>query len=223
MKKLILVLIISFLSFSVNAGTLQDKASGFFGSTTNNFNMGGKDEDSDKLDKDVAGKDESIWNLDIYGMDFNLPHQPANQQFIPTITGMGLTYKFNEHTHLWGRYSTFHVKGVELEDVSTEWKHTHYVGGYGFRFNFGKSNRISLNLGLSKSVVEETKQFGKIDGLQTGVAMDVKYIWTDSNLAYGLYMSLVQVGSTAETWEKHHKGGYVGIGATVQIGLPNFF
>lgn len=222
------LILLCFLCITVNiayAGTLQKKASSFFGgdTTNNNFNIGSNTKDESKLKEDYAGKSESIWNIDIYGMDFVLPHQPANEQFIPSLTGLGVTYKFNEHAQLWGRYTTFSIKGVKLDDIDTEWKHTHYVGGYGFRFNLEHNKRITVNLGVSKTRVEETKNFGEIEDLQTGIALDTKYLWTDMNLTYGVMLSLVQVGSKSETWETHRKGGYVSIGATMQIGLPNLF
>lgn len=221
------LIILCFLCLTVNisyAGTLQEKAAGFFGgTTTNNINIGSKDnsKDNSKVADDYAGKSESIWNLDIYGMDFILPHQPANEQFVPSLTGIGLTYKFNQHAQLWFRYSTFSVEGVKLDDVDTEWKHTHYVGGYGFRFNLENNKRITVNLGVSKTRVEETKQFGEVEELKTGLALDTKYLWTDRDMTYGLMLSLVQVGSKAETWDDHRKGGYVSIGAALQIALPN--
>jgi hypothetical protein len=223
MKQLILICFLCVAWNTSYAGTLQKKSSSFFGdkvTNNNNFNMGSNSADTSKVSQDYAGPTESVWNLDLYGFDFNLPDQPANEQFIQAVTGFGVTYKFNEHMHIWGRYSFFTVTGVKLDDVDTDWEHVHYVGGAGIRFNINERNRLTANLGVSNSKVKETKEYGEIEELTTGIVLDTKYLWTANNMAYGVMLSMVQVGSKSEELESHHKGGYVSVGAVFQFGLP---
>lgn len=212
--KILLILLLLIYS-SVNAGTLQKKTKSFFGGD-NIVNIGTKEV------KDESGFNESLYNIDFFGIDLILPHQPANDQFLSTVTGLGLTYKFSELLSIWGRYSFFTVKGVKLNGNDTSWEHKHYAGGLGYRYMFKEKNRIVYNVGLSQSEIKETVSLGTVKSLQTGVVADIKFLWTDDNLSYGPYLTITNVPSKATTWETHHKGGYTSIGLTLQMGIPGF-
>jgi len=164
MKRLFLFLIIVYsTAFS---GTLQSSTSRFFDtSTTNNFNIGSKDED--KKVSDSSGKKESIFNVNFYGLEFIFPDQPAEQQFLTAMSGVGMTYKFSEVAQYWIKYSNFSVAGVQLNGRGTNWVHKHISGGYGIRFAYQDEKQIVLNLGVSKSEVSD-ETYGKIGGLETG-------------------------------------------------------
>ena len=218
MKSLFLFLFIVYSTMF--AGTLQSGSSRFFDtSTTNNFNIGSKEDD--KKVSDSTGKKEAIFNINFYGLDFIFADQPADQQFLSSLSGFGLTYKFSEVAHIWGKYSTFTVNGVPLNGNSTNWEHKHLMGGYGIRFAYQDEKQIVLNLGISQSEVSD-ENYGNIGKLKMGIVADIKYLWLSDNSSYGLVLSIVEVGSNESTFERYQKGGYISIGFTAEFGMPNF-
>lgn len=217
MKSLFLFLFIVYSTMF--AGTLQSGSARFFDtSTTNNFNIGTNE--SEKKVNDSAGKKESVYNVNFYGLEFMFPDQPADQQFITAMTGFGVTYKFSEVAHFWGKYSTFLVKGVELNGTGTNWKHEHLIVGYGIRFKYQDEKQIVLNLGVSESKVSDAT-YGTIGGLKMGLAADVKYLWLSDNSSYGIVLSILEVGSDETSFENYKKGGYISIGFTAEFGVPD--
>jgi len=224
MKKLILIL--CFVYSGASAGTLQKKASEFFkpkpepAPTVEITNNVGGNGSSDAV-KDSPGAKESVWNLDIYGMELISPDQPADQQFMTQISGFGVTYKFSEVAHFWGTYSKFSVDGVNLGNVDTEWQHEHMLGGGGLRFPVGTHNQLSVNFGLGQSKIKETAKYGSVGNLKTTMATTVKYLWLTDNANFGLNLSMIRADSKASTWESYHKGGYFSVGLTASFGVPD--
>lgn len=220
MKKLISLIIFCMIFPTVYGSSLQKKTRGFFDKsiTINNNSGGGKEEVGVK---DNPGGNESVWNIDFGGMDVVFPNQPAYKQIVSSVNSFGATYKFSEQAHFFTRYSTFVVDGVELEGVDTQWQHEHIALGYGLRFSLvGKTpKQLVVNLGVTRSKINELAKFGTIPNLEMGIVADIKYLWVAESSNYGINLTVVEVESTAETFESYHKGGYMSIGFVYSVGI----
>lgn len=174
-------------------------------------------EDSKTTVSDEANIKESVWNVNFYAMDIIFPGQPAQRQMIGAVTGLGLTYKFSERAHLFGKWSDFTATGIS----GTQWHHQHILGGAGIRFYFAERNQLVVNVGMGKSEVEETSEYGSISDLQMTALLDIKYHWISDNLTYGPVLTIVETEPDTEDLENYIKGGYVTIGFTVEFGIPD--
>ena len=222
MKKLLSIFILCMLYNTVYAGSLQKKTKGFFDRsvTINNSNGGGKE---DVGVTDNSGKKESVWNMDIYGMEVIFPQQPGYKQIVPSANAFGVTYKFSEHAQFWTRYSRFTLKGVKLDGVDTKWEHEHFSGGYGLRFGIAGDvpKQLVVNFGVSRSKVNELAQYGSIPNLEMGIVADVRYLWLVDNSSYGINLTIVEVESSSNSWNSYHKGGYMSIGLFASFAAPD--
>lgn len=191
--------------------------------------------------KDTYGVYESRWNFDLFLMEAIFPNQPASRQFLSNITGLGVTYKFSEAAHAWGKWTRVEFEGVNLtttdivydeetgEDTgetvknkhSTIWKHEHWLGGFGLRWDLGDAQQLVINLGTGVSEVSEGNNYGKLN-LDTPVVADIKYLWVSDNISYGLNLTILEVESKEKDFAEYHKGGYVAIGLTIGFGIKGF-
>lgn len=222
MKKLFLFSLIIFMSSSI---CLADWGLGS-GGTNQEVNIyEAEKKDGFKGDESKGGalsNGEAAWNIDFELFPFLMPDQPADDQFISTVTGLGMTYKFSDKIH-------FLTKVVQLElegKQGTKWKHTHYLAGFGMRSFFANnSQQWQINVLTGTSEVSEDK-LGKIKNLEAPVFADIKYLWLfGESFLVGPQITFARVANKCEeingTTMECGSGGYAGVGVVFQIGMPD--
>ena len=165
---------------------------------------------------------EAAWNLDFEGFSFIMPEQPANDQLLPTITGLGITYKFSDKIHLVAKVVQFELEGKK----GTKWKHQHLLAGVGGRSFFNENNQqLQVNVLTGTSEVSEAK-LGKMKNLEPPVFIDLKYLWLfGESFLVGPEITFGRVAYSCD--EINGKtmdcgtGGYAGFGLAFQIGMPD--
>lgn len=165
---------------------------------------------------------EASWNLDFEGLSFIMPDQPANDQVVTTITGLGVTYKFSDKIHLVAKVVQFELEGKK----GTKWKHQHMLAGVGGRSFFAENaQQLQVNFLTGTSEVSEDN-LGKMKNLEPPVFVDMKYLWLfGESFLIGPEITFARVANNCD--EINGKtmdcgtGGYAGFGLTFQVGMPD--
>lgn len=169
----------------------------------------------------LSGK-ESTYNIDLEGMAYVMPDQPASDQTLTTFTGFGTTYKFSDKMQIVGKWMRFEIKGVS----EVTWKHDHKLIGVGIRDKFGDSQLIQANILTGESTVEGDQGIGTVNNLELPVFLDIKYTWMfGESFIIGPQITFGRVANTCEDPDGKYTecghGGYTSIGLTLQIGIPD--
>lgn len=171
---------------------------------------------------DDLGKQEARWTVDLEGLAWVMPDQPARDQTVTTLTGFGTTYKFSNKLHLVGKWIQFDIKGGD----GVEWHHDHLLFGGGARsfFNAGEQ-QWQLNFLTGFSTVTGNKGVGNVGGLEMPMFLDMKYLWVyGGNVLLGPQVTFGRVPNKCTdpngTYLACGHGGYTSIGFSVQFGLP---
>ena len=193
---------------------------------------------------------ESDISFDADGLLIMFAAQPSDRQIVLDGLILGATYKFSEAIHIFIKAQQFQVEGTTMidpddmqyyrdayaEDASTDveqpeaeatlWSHQHVFFGFGFRTNVRETNdsihqmQVNLGWGLLSEVVEENSG-KKVDGLQPGALLEVKYLVSRDNWQYGFIMSMSEIKSEAEEYKDYMPGGVMYMGFTIQVGIMN--
>lgn len=165
---------------------------------------------------------EATWNLDFEGLSFVMPDQPANDQFVTTITGLGVTYKFSDRIHLAAKVVQYELEGKK----GSNWKHQHILGGVGMRDFFAQdTQQLQVNFLTGTSEVSED-DLGKMKNLEPPVFIDLKYLWIfGESFFVGPEITFARVANSCDeingTTMECGTGGYAAFGLTFQIGMPD--
>lgn len=172
---------------------------------------------------DDLGKQEARWTLDLEGLAWIMPDQPARDQAITALIGYGTTYKFSNKLQLVTKYLQFNVEGGE----GVTWKHEHLLFGGGARAFVGneKKQQWQVNFLSGFSSVEGNNGIGKVKGLDVPLFIDLKYYWVfGGNLMIGPQITFGRIPNKCTdplgTYIECGHGGFTSIALSVQIGLP---
>ena len=222
MKKLFLFSLIIFMSASI---CFADWGLGS-GGTNQEVNIYESAEDKefkgDESKGSALSNGEAAWNIDFELFPFLMPDQPADDQFVSTVTGLGATYKFSDKIHFLTKVVQFEIEGKK----GTKWKHAHYLAGFGMRSFFANnSQQWQINVLTGTSEVSEDK-LGKIKNLEAPVFADIKYLWLfGESFLVGPQITFARVANKCDeingTTMECGSGGYTGVGVVFQIGMPD--
>lgn len=217
MKKTLLVLVSILISFSVFSQGWGAKS--FFKDEPQKVR--GEKSLFDQYNSDLEDT-EARWTVDIEGFNWIMPDQPASDSFVPSISGLGATYKFSNKLHVTGKWMQFDIEGGN--DVS--WHHDHLLFGAGARNYFNnRSNQWQLNFLTGWSTVTGSKGVGNVKGLEAPFFIDGKYFWVfGGNTMIGPQITFGRVPNSCTdpdgTYLECGHGGYTSVGVVVQVGLP---
>lgn len=218
MKNIFLVI---FLSSFLSMSTLCFAEGWGFGGGGNNTQVILNDKGEGEESQNSKKTKESTYSIDVEGMGFVMPDQPADDQFIQTVIAIGGTYKFSDLLHISSKVVQFDVKGPK----NTSWHHEHYLAGAGIRtYIFDKSQQVQLNVMTGTSSVKE-KELGSVKNLEAPVFFDIKYFWlAGDNFAIGPQITFGRVANKCDkingTYLECGHGGFTSFMLGIQIGIP---
>lgn len=165
---------------------------------------------------------EATWNLDFEVFPFMMSDQPADDQLITTVSGLGVTYKFSDKIHVVGKIVQFELEGKK----GTKWKHQHMLAGFGARSFFAKNTQQwQVNFMTGTSEVSESK-LGKVKNLESPIFVDLKYLWAFGDSFFiGPEITFARIANKCNeingTYMECGSGGYTSFGLTFQVGMPD--